>query len=75
MIMRPTSTYPAALDFLPAEAGTQARQRTLLAAARVVLKAMSDGLAAAHDYERLRARGLAPDAAVQRVFADHFETR
>jgi hypothetical protein len=75
MIMRPTSTYPAALDFLPGATGTEARPRTLPATARIVLKAVSEGLAAAHDYERLRARGLAPDAAVQRVFADHFESR
>jgi hypothetical protein len=73
MIMRPTSTYPAALDFLPEAAGREARRRTLLATAKVVLKAMSEGLAAAHDYERLRARGLAPDAAMQRVFADHYK--
>jgi hypothetical protein len=75
MIMRPTSTYPEALAFAPETAGADAERRTLLDLARAVLLAMTDGLSAAHDYEVLTARGLAPDAAARRVFADHFETR
>jgi hypothetical protein len=74
MIMRPTSSYPTALDFLP-EAADRAPERTFLETAKVVLKAMSEGLAAAHDYQRLRALGLAPDAAVHKIFADHFQSR
>jgi len=73
--MRPTSTYPSALDFLTETGGHDTGWRTFLAAAGTVLQAVGDGLSAAHDYEVLTARGLAPDAAARRVFADHFETR
>jgi len=73
--MRPTSTYPSALDFLPEAAGNGVGRRTLLATAKIVLEALGDGLVAAHDYERLRTRGLAPEEASRRVLADHFKSR
>jgi len=41
----------------------------------MVLETLGDGLAAAHDYERLRARGMAPADATRRILADHFAAR
>ncbi|HJZ42143.1 MAG TPA: hypothetical protein VJ233_00340 [Hyphomicrobiaceae bacterium] len=74
--MRPTTTYPDTLHFLPEAAGTDAgRGAALRAGIRTVLGAFRDGLSAAHDYKRLTARGVAPDAAASRVFAAHFEAR
>ncbi len=74
--MRPTTTYPDTLHFLPEAAGNDtARGAALLGAIRTVLGALRDGLSAAHDYRKLTARGVAPDAAASRVFADHFEAR
>ena len=74
--MRPTTTYPDVLEFLP-KAAEQAAGRggTLLAKVRLVLDVMGDGFSAAQEYRELTARGMAPDAAAQRVFADHFESR
>ncbi len=74
--MRPTTTYPDVLEFLP-KAAEQAAGRggAALAKVRIVLGAIGDGLSAAHDYQELTARGMAPDSAAQRVFADHFESR
>lgn len=74
--MRPTTTYPDTLHFLAEAAGNDTRRGTaLLATIRTVLDALHDGLSAAHDYKKLTARGVAPDAAASRVFADHFEAR
>jgi len=74
--MRPTATYPDVLEFLPKAAEhTVGRGGAALAKLRIVLDAMADGLSAAHDYQELTSRGLAPGAAAQRVFADHFGSR
>jgi hypothetical protein len=75
MIMRPTSTYPAAAAFLPEAASADRAPHTLLATLWAMLLAVRDGLSAAHDYQQLTARGMAPEAAARRVFADHFEAR
>ena len=72
--MRPTTTYPDTLHFLPKVAGNSTgRRAALLASIRTVLDALRDGLSAAHHYQELTGRGVPPDAAAQRVFADHFE--
>ena len=74
--MRPTTTYPDTLHFLPQTAGNDTgRGAALFAAIKTVLEALRDGLSAAHDYKRLTARGVARDAAASRVFSDHFEAR
>ena len=74
--MRPTATYPDVLEFLPKAAEhAVGRGGAALAKARVVLDVFSDALSAAHDYDELTSRGLAPGAAAQRVFADHFGSR
>jgi hypothetical protein len=75
MTMRPTSTYPNALHLLPEAAGTESVRRTLLGTLWAMVLAIGDGLSAAHHYQQLTARGVAPDAAAQRVFADHFQAR
>jgi hypothetical protein len=75
MIMRPTSTYPAAVAFLPEAARPDQAPHTLLATLWAMLLAVRDGLSAAHDYQQLTARGMEPGAAARRVFADHFEAR
>jgi hypothetical protein len=76
MIMRPTTTYPDTLHFLPEAVGNDTgRGAALFAAVKTVLGALRDGLSAAHDYRNLTGRGVAPDAAASRVFADHFEAR
>jgi hypothetical protein len=76
MIMRPTTTYPDTLHFLPEAAGNEAKRgATIFAAVKTVLAALRDGLSAAHEYRKLTGRGVAPDAAASRVFADHFEAR
>jgi hypothetical protein len=74
MIMNTTATYDRALDML-SRARAQEAGAALVAGARIVLSAIGDGLSAAHDYRRLTSSGLAPDAAAQRVFADHFRAR
>jgi DNA-binding MurR/RpiR family transcriptional regulator len=74
MIMNTTATYDRALDLL-SRARAQEAGAAFVAGARIVFAAIGDGLSAAHDYRRLTSSGLAPDAAAQRVFADHFRTR
>jgi hypothetical protein len=74
MIMRPTSTYPDAVAFLP-EASNKTAPHTLLATLWAMVLAVRDGLSAAHDYQQLTAGGMPPEAAARRVFADHFEAR
>ena len=74
--MRPTINHPSILAFLPqAEASVTGRGAGVLGTLRIVLDAMRVGLSAAHDYRALTGRGLAPDAAAERVFADHFAAR
>ena len=72
--MNTTATYDRALDLL-SRARAQEAGAALVAGAKIVLSAISDGLSAAHHYRRLTSSGLAPDAAAQRVFADHFQAR
>jgi hypothetical protein len=73
MIMSTTTSYDDARDFMPKAESAQARRPSLLASLKTVLQAMSEGLSAAQRYRELTGRGVAPDVAARRVFADHFE--
>jgi hypothetical protein len=74
MIMTTIASFDRTLGLL-AKARTNEIGATLLAAAKTVVGAISDGLSAAHDYRALTSRGMAPDEAAQRIFADHFQAR
>lgn len=69
-----TNTINAALDYMPAEKGTR-RPRGGMNAVRTFFAALRDGIAAAHRYEELTARGLAPQKALKIVFRDHYADR
>lgn len=66
-----TNTIDAALDFMPAEKGTR-RPRGGMGSLRAFFAALRNGIAAAHQYERLTLQGLAPEKAIKIVFRDHF---
>jgi hypothetical protein len=75
MIMSTIASTNDALDFLPRAERARARRPSLLAGVKAIVRAMSEGLSAAQHYRELTARGVAPDVAARRVFAEHFETR
>lgn len=59
-----TKTFDSAVDRIPAERRKTGPWASMLA----FFKAMEDGIAAAHQYERLIAAGVAPNRAARIVF-------
>ncbi len=69
-----THTVEPTLDFLPARENTR-RPRGIFHALRTFFASVREGIDAAHKYERLTARGMPPQKAVDIVFRDHFADR
>ena len=61
-----------ALDFLPAAKGGRP---TFFATLRIVAEAVREGGDAAHRYQELTGRGVAPADAARTVFAEHYHAR
>ena len=72
--MRTIDSFNEALSFYPAPNYRLALAR-FGGSLRTYCDAMRDGLAAARAYHEMTARGVPHDAAVQRVFSDHFDAR
>ncbi|MGB3718477.1 MAG: hypothetical protein WBB38_02735 [Hyphomicrobiaceae bacterium] len=67
-----TKAINAALDFMPSDVH---RPRGVMDSVKSFFAAVRQGLDAAHEYNRLTARGVAPQKAVQIVFDSHFADR
>ncbi|MCL4764783.1 MAG: hypothetical protein KJZ80_00940 [Hyphomicrobiaceae bacterium] len=66
-----TRTIEPTLDFIPADKSLRPPQG-VASLLRAFFASIGEGLAAAHHYERLTARGTPPATAVEIVFRDHF---
>lgn len=69
-----TTRYEDALGLLPDAAAGQKRP-DLLSTIRLVVEAMREGHAATQRYQELTRRGVAPDRAVEQVFAEIYAPR
>lgn len=67
-----TKAISAALDLMPSDVH---RPRGMMKSVGTFFAAVRQGLDAAHDYQRLTAKGVAPQKAVQIVFDNHFADR
>jgi hypothetical protein len=70
-IMATVGSLDGALDFEPRRPGA----RRFFKGLHVYWSAISEGAAAAHEYNALTRRGVAHEEAVEQVFEEHFSRR
>ena len=69
-----SNTFQPTLDYLPAESKGK-RPQGIIKTIQTFFAAVRNGINAAHQYERLKAQGVPPQKAVEKVFRDNFENR